>query len=67
MPPQASRGGYCRRLALVLPAAVGALARTYSNKAIRFIVPYPAGGGVDFIARMVGARLAETWSRQVGL
>ena len=42
-----------------------ALAQGYPNKAIRFIVPYPAGGGTDIIARMVGAKLTEAWGQQV--
>ena len=52
-------------LVLLLPVAVGAQAQTYPNKAIRFIVPYPAGGGTDIIARMIGAKLTEAWGPHV--
>ena len=52
-------------LALILPSALAVQAQTYPNKAIRFIVPYPAGGGTDIIARMIGAKLAEAWGQQV--
>ena len=41
------------------------LAQPYPNKSIRFIVPYPAGGGTDIIARMIGAKLTEAWGQQV--
>jgi tripartite-type tricarboxylate transporter receptor subunit TctC len=37
----------------------------FPSKAIRLIVPYPPGGGNDSIARIVGAQLTETWSRQI--
>ncbi len=32
---------------------------------MRLIVPYPAGGGADTIARIVSARLSEIWGQQV--
>jgi tripartite-type tricarboxylate transporter receptor subunit TctC len=37
----------------------------YPSKPIRFIVPYPAGGGTDIIARMIGQKMAESWGQQV--
>ena len=52
-------------LALSGWAPVEALAQTYPNKPIRFIIPYPAGGGTDIIGRMVGAKLTESWGQQV--
>jgi tripartite-type tricarboxylate transporter receptor subunit TctC len=36
-----------------------AMAQTYPAKPIRLIVPYPPGGGTDFFARLVGARMSE--------
>lgn len=47
-----------------LPAAVHA-ADTYPNRPVRLIVPYPAGGPNDVLARMVGGKLGEAWSQQV--
>jgi tripartite-type tricarboxylate transporter receptor subunit TctC len=51
------------RLLLALVAALmwgsSALAQTYPSKPIRLIVPYPPGGGTDFFARLVGARMSE--------
>src|SRR5688500_524195 len=44
-----------------------ASAQTYPAKPIRLIVPFPAGGGVDFIGRIVGQRLAERLGQQVAI
>jgi tripartite-type tricarboxylate transporter receptor subunit TctC len=40
-------------------ATLSSPARTYPNKPIHLIVPYPAGGGTDFYARLVGGKMAE--------
>lgn len=45
------------------PALCGAQA--YPNKPIRFIVPYPPGGGADIVARMVGQKLGAALGQQV--
>jgi tripartite-type tricarboxylate transporter receptor subunit TctC len=50
--------------ALSLCPAV-ALAQAYPTKPIRLIVPFPPGGGVDFIGRIVGQKLAERLGQQV--
>ena len=39
--------------------ASSAFAQTYPAKPIRLIVPYPPGGGTDFFARLVGAKMSE--------
>lgn len=49
--------------ALVLPA--GAVAAEFPEKPVRFIVPFPPGGGTDALARILGAKLAEIWGQQV--
>ena len=36
-----------------------ASAQTYPTKPIHLIVPYPAGGGTDFFARLVGQKMSE--------
>ena len=46
--------------ALALAASFGAAAQpAYPDKPIRFIVPYPPGGGTDVIARIVQDRFAQ--------
>src|SRR6266568_885146 len=37
----------------------------WPNRFVRLIVPFPPGGGADAIARIVSARLSETWGQQV--
>ena len=34
-------------------------AQNYPAKPIHLIVPYPAGGGTDFFARLVGQKMSE--------
>jgi tripartite-type tricarboxylate transporter receptor subunit TctC len=45
------------------PAA--ALAQPWPAKPIRIVVPFPAGGGVDYIGRIVGKGLSERLGQQV--
>jgi tripartite-type tricarboxylate transporter receptor subunit TctC len=40
-------------------AASAAMAQEWPSKPVRFIVPYPPGGGTDVIARIVQNRLSE--------
>ena len=42
-----------------------AAAQGYPAKPIRFIVPYPPGGGTDVTARPIATRLAEKWGQSV--
>jgi tripartite-type tricarboxylate transporter receptor subunit TctC len=52
--------------ALAPSLTVGAaFAQAWPNRFVRLVVPYPAGGGADAIARIVSARLSETWGQQV--
>jgi tripartite-type tricarboxylate transporter receptor subunit TctC len=48
---------------MLCPAAV--LAQAYPSKPIRIIVPFPAGGGVDYIGRLVGKGMSERLGQQV--
>ena len=44
---------------------VSAIAQAYPAKPIRMIVPFPPGGGVDFIGRIVGKGMSERMGQQV--
>ena len=52
----------CVAALLALPALLGtaglAQAQAFPAKNIRWVVPYPAGGGSDFLARTIGQQLA---------
>jgi tripartite-type tricarboxylate transporter receptor subunit TctC len=59
---------------LALPLALGLAAaqapspgdaKTYPNRPIRMIVPFPPGGPADLIARFVGQRMSEDWRTPV--
>ena len=45
-------------------AAVHAQDR-FPEKPVRFIVPFPPGGGTDALARILAAKLGEQWGQQV--
>ena len=42
-----------------------AQAQEYPSRALRLVVPFPPGGGVDFIGRIVGKGLSERMGQQV--
>ena len=50
-------------LASALPMLCGAQA--YPNKTIRMIVPFPPGGGTDFMGRIIAQKLSERVGQQV--
>ena len=58
------RRSFC--LAILSVAMVfNAAAQGYPAKPIRFIVPYPAGGPLDTVARLLGSKLAESMKQPV--
>ena len=61
-----------RRKILVSASALAlsgnlARAQAWPTRFVRLIVPYPAGGGADAIARLLGAKLTEMWGQQVSI
>jgi tripartite-type tricarboxylate transporter receptor subunit TctC len=45
--------------------ALGAQAENYPSKPIKLIVPFPAAGTTDFLARILGQELTKAWGQQV--
>ena len=40
-------------------------ARSFPNRAVRIIVPFPAGGPSDIVARLIAQRMSEDWGQPV--
>ena len=40
-------------------------ARDYPNRAIRIVVPFPAGGPADVTARIIAQKVSDDWSQPV--
>jgi len=63
-----------KRSAVILPVAMAitaaglslpTAAQTFPNKSIRLVVPWPAGGVTDVVARIVGERLSQGLGQSV--
>ena len=52
-------------LALLCAQVFSAAAQDYPTRPVTLIVPYPAGGGVDVMGRLVGAKLSIALGQQV--
>ena len=51
--------------ATALALAGPVLAQTFPNKPVKLVVPYPAGGPIDGVARGLAERLTRIWGQQV--
>jgi len=57
-----------RRLSIVLfglTVAGGAIAQGYPEKTVTLVVPFPAGGATDPVARALATRMSELWKQPV--
>jgi tripartite-type tricarboxylate transporter receptor subunit TctC len=52
-------------LLCLVPLGIGAQSTGFPSKAVRIIVPFPAGGSADALARVVGQELAKRWAQPV--
>ena len=55
-------------LCVLMAACASASAATtddYPTRPLRVIIPYPPGGTSDILARLIGAKLTESWKQQV--
>jgi tripartite-type tricarboxylate transporter receptor subunit TctC len=48
---------------VMLPSATIAAESAYPARPIRILIPFPAGGSTDLLARMVGQRLTDAWGQ----
>jgi tripartite-type tricarboxylate transporter receptor subunit TctC len=55
----------CAFLAAAALATPTAFSQTYPTKPIRAIVPFPAGGGIDTVIRMLGPKMSDTLGQQI--
>jgi tripartite-type tricarboxylate transporter receptor subunit TctC len=52
-------------LAFMLAAGTASFAAGYPDRVVTLVVPYPPGGGVDSMARVVAQKLSDTFGQQV--
>ena len=49
----------------ILPAAPSRAQSQFPTRSVRVVVPYPAGGGTDILARLVAEHLSRKWGQSV--
>src|SRR5918994_1687479 len=54
-----------RLFVLLVLCFFGTANAQFPDKPVRFIVPFPPGGGTDALARILAAKLGEQWGQQV--
>jgi tripartite-type tricarboxylate transporter receptor subunit TctC len=63
-------GTYALACALAIGPAIAqdkpdADAKTFPNRTVRIVVPFPAGGPADIVARLIAQKMSEDWSQPV--
>ena len=58
-------GAFGFLFAALHPALANDGAASYPDKIVRLLVPFPAGGAVDVVARALAARLSEKWKQPI--
>ena len=51
---------------VLVAASAAAPAQTYPSRTITLVVPFPAGGTTDAIARALGETLSQSLGQQIG-
>ena len=65
MPKFSARGAALAILAAICAGSADAADPAYPVKAIRMIIANVAGGTSDILARVIGAKLTESWGQQI--
>jgi tripartite-type tricarboxylate transporter receptor subunit TctC len=66
MPMRRHLVAWCSAMATALLLhPTSSVAQTYPSRQIRIIVPFTAGGGVDVVARLIGAKMSENVGQSV--
>jgi tripartite-type tricarboxylate transporter receptor subunit TctC len=52
-------------IAIAMLLCGAAQAQDYPNKAVRIVIPFPAGGGTDILSRALGQKLTEQWKQPI--
>ena len=55
----------CAAVAAAVSGSPGAMAQNFPTKPLRIVVPFPAGGTTDIVARIVGQRMSESMGQPV--
>ena len=50
-------------LAVLLPSEASRAQEAYPTRLVRIVVPYPAGGGTDTLARLLAEQLSRKWGQ----
>src|SRR5450759_2222622 len=51
--------------ALLMSVGVATADDAYPSRPVHIMVPYPAGGGVDIVARTLGDELSKHWGQPI--